>query len=465
MRAPPRDITYTAAVDETRTLARFVADADFGSLPPEVVEATRVYILDDLAAGCAGARTPWADMVADLVHETSTGPCTVFGRPWTTSPAGAALANGVMVGGFEVDHPYTPGNCHPSGAVFPAALAVAERERCDGRAFMTAVAAGYELLCRVGLAATRAVEDERGFHGPGTNAAFGAAASAAKLIGLPKAGILHALGIAGSHGGGLVEFFREGAMTKRLHLGRGAQLGVECALLAARGFTGPSTVLEGSHGFLHAYSPAPRPALLVENLGTHYFMLGMILKAFPCHISFHAVIAGIQDFRRANTLKPDAITRIRIASGTRMMEERFADRRPSTLMGAQYSLPWSAAFALCRDVSDPQTWLELDLDDPTVRRLAGLIELDPDVGPSGKPGEPVAEVSITVGGTTYTFTVTDWKGAPTNPYTFPEMAEKFSRYAAPLLPASTITEIVERVAGLERQPDVGVLARLLAASA
>src|SRR5688500_3055245 len=103
-------ITYTAAVDETRTLARFVADATFGSLPPEVVEATRVYILDNLAAGCAGARTPWADMVADLAQDTSIGPCTVFGRPWTTSPAYAALVNGVMVGGLEVDHPYTPGS-------------------------------------------------------------------------------------------------------------------------------------------------------------------------------------------------------------------------------------------------------------------------------------------------------------------------------------------------------------------
>ncbi len=148
-----------------------------------------------------------------------------------------------------------------------------------------------------------------------------------------------------------------------------------------------------------------------------------------------------------------------------MMEERFVDRRPTTLMGAQYSLAWSAALALCHDVSDPETWLALDLDDPAVRRLAELIELQSDVEVSGKPGEPVAEVSVTVEGRTHTFTVTDWKGAPTNPYTFPEIAEKFRRYAAPLLPPSTIAEIVERVADLERQPDVGVLARLMAAPA
>jgi 2-methylcitrate dehydratase PrpD len=450
-------------VDETRQLARFVAEADYARLPPEVVEATRIFVLDDLAAGCAGAQTPWAEMVAGLAHETSSGPCTVFGRPWTTSPAYAALVNGVMIGGFEVDHPFTPGSCHPSGAVFPAVLAMAEREGRDGRALITAVAAGYELLCRVGLAATRAVEDERGFHGPGTNAAFGAAAGAAKAGGLTEDGILNALGIAGSHGGGLGEFFREGAMTKRLHLGRGAQMGVECALLAGRGFTGPSTVLEGSHGFLRAYSPSPKPELLVEGLGERYVMLGLTLKAYPCHISFHAVIDGIQRFRRAYAIQPEAITSIRVASGARMMEERFADRGPATLMGAQYSLPWSLAFALCQEVADPQAWLDADLDDPAIRRLAGLVELCPEPERVGSPGRPVANVTITIGSATHTFSVTDWKGAPSNPYTYTEMAEKFARYAGPLLPAPTIAEIVERVADLERQPDVGALARLLAA--
>lgn len=450
---------------ETRQLAHFVAETDFGRLPREVIEATRTYILDDLAAGCAGSGTPWTDMVTELARETSTGPCTVFGRSWTTSPSYAALSNGVMIGGFEVDHPYTPGSCHPSGAVFPAVLAVAERERLDGRGFIAAVATGYELLCRVGLAATRAVEDERGFHGPGTNAAFGAAAGAGKALGLSEGGIVNALGIAGSHGGGLVEFFREGAMTKRLHLGRGAQMGVECALLAARGFTGPSTVLEGSHGFLHAYSPSPRPELLVEGLGEKYLMLGLILKAYPCHISFHAVIEGMQEFRRTHGYSPEDIGLVQISGASRMMEERFSDRLPTTLMGAQYSLPWSAAFALSSDVTDPQTWLNADLQDPRVQRLASVIELREDTDRFGKPDGPVAEVNLSVGGAAHSFQVADWKGAPSNPYSWDDISEKFARYARPVLSPDHINEIVERVAGLEKETDVGALARLMAAVA
>ena len=204
-----------------------------------------------------------------------------------------------MVGGFEVDHPFSQGNCHPSVAVFPALLAIAEQEHIDGRTFLTAMALGYEALCRIGVGATRAVEDERGFHGPGTNAAFVAAAAVGKALGFSAERLANALGIAGSHGGGLLEFFREGAMTKRMHIGRGSQMGLESALLAARGFTGPSTVLEGEHGFFHAYSPAPRPELLLKDLGERWLLHDITIKAYPCHVHSRRWSPRSSSFARA----------------------------------------------------------------------------------------------------------------------------------------------------------------------
>ena len=449
-------------MNETRRLAEFMVETRYQDLPAHFVEAVRVYILDDFAAGCAGARTPWSDMVADLVRESSVGECTIFGRDWTTSPAAAALINGVAVGGFEVDHPFTPGSCHPSGAVFPAALAVAERRHCSGRDFLTAVATGYELLCRVGLAATRAVEDVRGFHGPGTNSAFGAAAASGKLLGFDAHTLNQALGIAGSHGGGLVEFHHEGAMTKRLHLGRGSQMGVECALLAQRGFTGPSTVLEGSHGFLHAYSPAPKVERLTERLGEHWESAAMVLKAYPCHISFHAVIDGLRAFRHQHAFSAADIERIRIVGSKRMMEDRHSDPAPTTLMGAQYSLPWSAGIALTADVADPRIWVNLDFADAAVARLAAMVERQEDSERFGQPGGPAAEVTLTVAGTDHTLVVTDWKGAPSNPYSYADITEKFLRYADGVLTPDRANEVVRRVASLEDEGDMAELARLIA---
>ncbi len=327
--------------EETRRLAAWIAETELEDLPGDVVDAIKVYLLDDLAGGFAGCRTPWADMVAAVAGDPSVGPCSVFGRESTTSASAATLINGVMLGGFEVDHPFSQGNCHPSVSVFPALLAIAEQEHVDGRTFLTAMTLGYEALCRIGIAATRAVEDERGFHGPGTNAAFGGAAAVGKALGFSAETFANALGIAGSHGGGLLEFFREGTMTKRMHIGRGSQMGLESALLAARGFTGPSTVLEGEHGFFHAYSPAPRPELMLKDLGERWLLHDITIKAYPCHVSFQAMVDAIQRFREGRRFESGQIESVRIAGSGRFFEERFGERQPTTLMGAQYSTTWA----------------------------------------------------------------------------------------------------------------------------
>jgi 2-methylcitrate dehydratase PrpD len=447
-------------MNETRRLAEWVVETTYDKLPVEVREAARVYVLDDLASGFAGARLPWTRMVSDLAFESSAGACSVFGSLQTASPSAASLINGVAIGGFETDHPFTAGSCHPSGAVFPAVLAAAETVHLDGRSFLAAIATGYEALCRVGLAATRAVEDKRGFHGPGTNAPIGGAIGAAKALGFDTHRLVNAIGIAVSHGGGLLEFHREGAMTKRLHLGRGAQLGLESALLAARGFTGPSTGLEGEHGFLNVYSPSPQTHELLRDLGARYRMMDVTIKAFPCHVSFHAVIDALLRFKQTHAVDPERITSIEIVSDARMMEGRFLARSVTTLMGAQYSMPWSCALTLCHDTADPATWSEESLQDPLVTRLASEINLRME-----RPSNPkaVAEVTLEHDGQSTTIIATDWKGAPSNPCTFHDMARKFERYAGSILDSDRIQALIDRVADLENEGDVSNIARLIRA--
>src|SRR5919202_4897506 len=253
----------------SRELASFVANTTYADLPDGLRERARVYVLDNLAAGFVGSVQPWSGMVADTVqHLGGTPQASVFRRAWRTDVSRAALVNGVMMGAFEVEH--IGHAAHPSATVFPAALAVAEHKQLDGRAFLTALLLGYEVVCRVGAAQTRATEVERGFHNPGVNGAFGAAAAVGKLFGLDEERLAWALGIAGSHACGLVEFVHEAAMTRRAHPGRAAQLGLESALLAGAGFTGPTTVLEGRYGYLQAYSPRSQPERLVAGLGREW---------------------------------------------------------------------------------------------------------------------------------------------------------------------------------------------------
>ena len=476
--------TLGLSMSETRLLAEFVAGTGYEDLPHTVVEASRVYILDNLASGMVGSVTPWADMVAEMARENAyQGPCSVFGRGWSTSPSSATLVNGTMIGSFETDHAFVQGSAHPSAAVFPAALAIAERDHLNGASLLVAVALGYEVACRVGAAATRAVEDEAGFHGPGTNAPFGGAAGAGKALALDASGLVNSFGIAGSHAGGLLEFTREGAMTKRLHVGRGAQMGLESALLAARGFTGPSTVLEGDRGFLRVYSPSPKPELLVEGLGEQYLLLDMTVKSYACHASFHPIIEGICRFREANEYDPGQLEHVRVVGPERMVV-RHGQREPTSILGAQYSLPFSVAVALTRDINDPLVYNEDNLWDPQIRDLAMAVELVAGAERRGKSGSPAAEVSLTISGKSHTFTVSDWKGAPTNPYRYDEMVDKFRRYMTYItngsyfgqqelpsrsslgssnidIPSGRVEEIIEKVRSLEKVGNVAELARLL----
>ena len=101
-------------MNETRRLAEFVAETGYEDLPGEVVEAARVYILDNLASGFVGSLTPWADMVASLAQENAPGgPCSVFARTWATTPSYAALVNGTMIGSFEDRPRFRPGIVPP----------------------------------------------------------------------------------------------------------------------------------------------------------------------------------------------------------------------------------------------------------------------------------------------------------------------------------------------------------------
>ena len=448
-------------MNETKQLAEFVAESGYGDLSTQVVEATRVYILDNLASGLVGSSTPWSHMVGDMARENAPqGPCSVFARNWTTSPSYAALVNGTMIGGFETDHAFVQGSCHPSASVFPAAFAIAERDHLDGKSLLVSIALGYEVTCRVGLAATRAVEDVAGFHGPGTNACFGGAAGAAKAMGLDAPQTVNALGIAGSHAGGLMEFTREGAMTKRIHVGRGGQMGLESALLAARGFTGPSTVLEGDRGFLRVYSPSPLPELLVDGLGEHFILMDIIVKAYACHASFHHVIDAIRRFRDNHAFDATYIEHVKVAGSERMVN-RQGDREPTTVLGAQYSLPFSMAVAICRDITDPLVYNEDTLWDERVRALAKSVEMTTDEERFGKPGAPTAEVTLTISGNSHVLPAAGWKGSSSNPCTYDDIASKFRRYASTYLPPATIEDIVEKVRDIEHIGDIADFARLL----
>src|SRR3989441_7566392 len=228
-------------MNETRALARFVAQTKFTDLPRGLVDNLKITVLDTIGAGFVGAGQPWAQRIVGVVRSLGGAPdASVIHQDWRTDVSRAALANGVLIGAFECE-PLT--GSHASGTVLPAALAVCQHDHLDGARFLTALAVGFEVSARIARTAV-GLETVRGFHNPGTQGPFGAAAAVGKLYGFDEERLASALGIAGSSSAGLLELARSGRDTERPHLGRAGQLGLESALLARQGVRGPATVLE-----------------------------------------------------------------------------------------------------------------------------------------------------------------------------------------------------------------------------
>jgi 2-methylcitrate dehydratase PrpD len=448
-------------MDETRRLARFVAHTRFTDLPRRLVDNCKIAVLDAIGAGFVGALQPWARRIVAVVQALGGTPeAFVIHQDWRTDVSRAALANGALIGAFECE-PLT--GSHASGTVLPAVLAVCERERIDGATFLVALALGFEVSARIAHTAL-GLEAVRGFHNPGTQGPFGAAAAVGKLYGFDEERLASAMGIAGSSSAGLLEFAWSGGDTKRLHLGRASQLGLESALLARQGVDGPATVLEGRSGYFNAFSTPPRMERLLEGLGTAWAIEPPSLKSYATHVTHQAVVEAIQGLKRRHPLTPGTITRVVIRGAPRIMEERHTAREPQDVMGGQYSLPFTTAVALTRDLSDPLVYNDDAVADPVVRDLARRIELEPlEEALHDAPGVWPAEILIECAGQRHSVPTRPHKGSPPNPFTWDEVCEKFGRYTASVLDAQQATVIIDAVGGLEQLTDMGDVARLLAA--
>lgn len=340
MTAPAYPSTSTGA---TRRLAQFVA----GARVDEATRAiTRRYVLDWLGSALAGSEMAPPSMIREVVEELGGVPrATVLGSGLRTSAPLAALANAAASHVLEMDDLDRGSISHPAAPVVAVALALGEAEDVDGDAFLDAVAIGYEVCIRVGEALGTSHYDY--WHTTATAGTLGAAATAARLLRLDEKQTVNALGSAGTSAAGLWEFLADGAMSKQLHPGKAAHDGILAAMLARRGFTGASRIIEGPKGLLAAMSRDSHPEALTDGLAeeqAHWRIANVSFKFHACCRHIHPAADAILALR-SEGLSPDDVESIHVQIYSQGLD-LLDGVEPTTPYAAKFSLPFAVAAAL-----------------------------------------------------------------------------------------------------------------------
>lgn len=442
--------------NETVRLAEYAAGLHYDDLPHEVVQRAKDCITDTVAVIVQGAGLPWSRIIAAYAQRVGAGGSSrILGvdGPTLHAPA-AALANGTLAHAFESDNLTRPGaGVHPGATLLPPGLAVAQEHGSSGRALITAVVAGFEVMYRIGRA-TKHSNERRGFHAPGTTGPFGAAVAAGVLLGLDAPRMTNALGIAGSLAGGLMEFARSGtgAMVKRLHLGRAAESGVVAASLAADGFTGPRSVIEGEAGFLKVFCTEWDVADLTRRLGSEFTTLNLCLKRFPVHMTAQTAVQAVLELQADHGFTGVDVDRVTVA-GTERMATVNNIRAPTDIMMAQYSIPFCVALALFRDPRDPASFDDTALSDAAIRDMCGRVAIVLADPPTKVAGASIVTIVLR-DGRSFTREVEEFNGTPARPLNRSELRDKFMTLARTRYGAAA-AGLFERLQNLENEAELG----------
>jgi len=445
--------TAAQATNATAVLAAQASGLRFTDIPADVVTVAKQCILDTIGVAIAGAAEPGPRMVRDIVlADSGAGGCSLFGVAQVrTTASAAALANGIAAHALDFDDVLTAFTGHPSAPVLPAAFALCEERRLPGRALIEAFVVGVEVEARIG-AAVAPGHYRRGFHATGTIGTFGAAAAAARVLGLGAQAMESALSIAGTQAAGLKSQF--GTMTKPLHAGKAAADGLLSARLAALGFTSASDIVACHQGFAATQADRVDRDVLTSAFGAPWYVLATLFKIHAsCHYT-HSVFEAVRGLR--DQVRPDDVECITLRMHPDLLD--VCDiRDPQSGLEAKFSMRYVAALALAQGVADPAQFTdEAVATRPQLRELAALVDVVPDPAVAHFTCECVIQCRdrrrLTASHNTER---PAWRDSPQEQTA--GLVEKFVGLTEPILGKARATELAAAIMSLEEVSDVSEL--------
>lgn len=443
------------SVEVTRRLSEFSAGLTLEQIPAEVrCEALRS-LLNFFAVSLAGCNDPTIARAAGVLRRYSArDEATLIGRGERADLLTVAALNAMSANVFDFDDTHIPTIIHPTAPVAPVLLALAETRPMTGAELLLAFILGVEIECRIGNAVSPG-HYSRGWHITSTCGVFGAAAAAAKILGLDARRTAWAFGSAASQSCGLVETL--GTMAKSMGVGNSARNGLLSALLAAEDFDGPAQPLEGVRGFLHVTADKPDLAGLVDGLGKSWQLMRNTYKPYPVGVVLNPVIEACLSLHAMPELKVAEITAIEVV-GHPLLRQRTD--RPGITTGRQSQV--SAQHAIGVVLSTGRAGLEQFSDaavaDAGVRAIGAKLAFVEDAGMS----IDAASVIVSQGARKLEATVDFAAGSLEKPMSDAALETKLRELCAYGRSGVAPAPLIDAVWGLEQSKDVSGLLRLAA---
>ena len=475
---PSQDVHATAPGEDlsglTAAAAQFAAELSFDDLDAEVLQLSKRCLIDGLGVMLAGSEQPgMAPLESFIQAEGGAAQSRLLGLGGRRAAATrAALWAGTAGHAMDWDDTQLaegPGRpygllMHPTVPPLAAALSVcdlvaAEEGRpVDGRRFLTAFNAGFEVACKI----AEAINPDhymRGFHTSGTIGTFAAATTAAKLIGLDAGGVARALGVAASMAGGIRAGF--GTMTKPLHVGRAAENGVTAALLVRGGFTANEEALDGKWGYLAVAGPGGEPALVRERFGRPFTMLspGVSIKPYPSGVLTHPSMDALLFLLRDEGVTADDVARVTLRAGRNVLGP-IRYRIAKTELEGKFSFAFLLAAIILRGRCGKAEFTDDFVASPECQAMQQKVETAFDQQIEDMGWDRIRSrvvVETTDGRTLEHWADENYRGSPHNPLSDTDVEGKFRDCAAGLLDDARVAAVLRAIWDFDRLEDAGSL--------
>ncbi|MCR4398673.1 MAG: MmgE/PrpD family protein [Firmicutes bacterium] len=457
---------------KTAELCEYLVRSDLCSVPGEVILKAKWCALDSLANSIAGGFLRPSRIIEDLVRRwAGAGEATILSAGFRAPLPHAVYANSYNANALDFDDTHDAQG-HPGAMIIPAAFSVSEFMSRSGEQFLSAVIHAYEVSLRIARSLKATPERYKRVMGQASYLVFGTASVASKLLGLDEQGTINAFGIAGASAP--VPFVRKFGLSPedrpvawvKNNFGWASMAGVTAALLAAEGFVGNKSILDGECGFwVMAGSDRCDFAKMTEGLGSEYLLLDTAFKPYAScrwtHAALDAVERIISRSGGPGALSPSDVDSIRVV-GFYESGRSLSSPEPENIIDAQFSLPYLLALSVAG--KSPRHGLrESDLEDAAVRGLARRVSIEIDDEYSKMFFDdhltPYTVTILMKDGRALTETVYSASGGRESPLGERDLQEKFMRLVAPVVGDRRAESMISSMLNLERVPDMRQLIR------